>query len=361
MAFSTSLKPSARPAARQLACSKVSRRTTVSVQAKKVLMMGGTRFIGLYLARQLVQEGHEVTLFTRGKKEVASMIPDDTPESFENFKKSIHHMKGDRMEFDMVTERLKKEKFEAVYDINGRESIEARPVLEGCRDTLEQYIYCSSAGVYMKSDMMPHRETDAGDVKSRHKGKLDTETYLATAGVAYTSVRPVYIYGPLNYNPVEEWFFQRIAAGRPVPVPSSGMQITQLGHVKDLSDAFVKCLGNKKAYNQIYNVSGEQYVTFDGLAKACAKAMGKDEPELVHYTDKDYDFGKKKAFPMRDQHFFTSIDKAMADLNWKPQFSLLDGLKDSYTKDFGRGTMRKAADFETDDMILAKVKGLANA
>ena len=41
-----------------------------------------------------------------------------------------------------------------------------------------QYIYCSSAGVYLKSDQMPHRETDATDVKSRHKGKLDTESYL---------------------------------------------------------------------------------------------------------------------------------------------------------------------------------------
>ncbi len=46
--------------------------------------------------------------------------------------------------------------------------------------------------------------------------------------------------------------------------------------------------------------------------------------------------------------------QAIADLDWKPQFGLLDGLKDSYDKDFGRGTFRKAADFTTDDMILAK-------
>jgi hypothetical protein len=41
----------------------------------------------------------------------------------------------------------------------------------------------------------------------------------------------------------------------------------------------------------------------------------------------------------------------MADLDWKPEFSLLDGLKDSYEKDFGRGTFRKAADFSKDDMV----------
>ena len=32
-------------------------------------------------------------------------------------------------------------------------------------------------------------------------------------------------YGPLNYNPVEEWFFHRIKEGRPIPVPGSGLQV----------------------------------------------------------------------------------------------------------------------------------------
>ena len=45
----------------------------------------------------------------------------------------------------------------------------------------------------------------------------------------------------------------------------------------------------------------------------------------------------------------------MADLDWKPEFSLLDGLKDSYSKDFGRGTFRKAADFSADDKVLEKM------
>lgn len=80
---------------------------------------------------------------------------------------------------------------------------------------------------------------------------------LARSGVPYTSIRPVYIYGPLNYNPVEEWFFHRLKRGGPIPIPGSGQQVTQLGHVKDLSTAFVKAMGNKKAYNQIYNISGE--------------------------------------------------------------------------------------------------------
>jgi hypothetical protein len=40
---------------------------------------GGTRFIGLYLARQLIEAGHEVTLLTRGKKPVVSRYPPPPP------------------------------------------------------------------------------------------------------------------------------------------------------------------------------------------------------------------------------------------------------------------------------------------
>lgn len=157
---------------------------------------------------------------------------------------------------------------------------------------------------------------------------------------------------------MEEWFFHRLAANRPIPIPGSGKQVTQLGHVADLADAFARCLGNKAADQQIFNISGERFVTFDGLAKACAIAAGKDEPELVHYNPKDFDFGKAKAFPFRDQHFFASVDKAEKVLGWRPKFGLVDGLKDSYSKDFGLGKFRKAADFTTDDMVLAKRKVL---
>lgn len=52
--------------------------------------------------------------------------------------------------------------------MNGREASDVEPVLNAVGD-IEQYIFCSSAGVYLKSDQMPHREEDATDQKSRHK------------------------------------------------------------------------------------------------------------------------------------------------------------------------------------------------
>ncbi|KAK9938887.1 hypothetical protein M0R45_015601 [Rubus argutus] len=65
------------------------------------------------------------------------------------------------------------------------------------------------------------------------------------------------------------------------------------------STAFIKVLGNEMASKEVFNISGEKYVTFDGLTKACTKAAGFPEPEIVHYNPKEFDFGKKKAFPFR--------------------------------------------------------------
>ena len=74
------------------------------------------------------------------------------------------------------------------------------------------------------------------------QGKLDTEKLLTDKGVNFTSVRPVYIYGPLNYNPVEEWFFHRIKAGRPIPVPNSGQQVRVM-HAPLAQSQPIDCVG----------------------------------------------------------------------------------------------------------------------
>ncbi|KAI5058061.1 hypothetical protein GOP47_0026231 [Adiantum capillus-veneris] len=137
---------------------------------------------------------------------------------------------------------------------DGREGAEVEPILEALPN-LQQYIFCSSAGVYLKSDLLPHFETDAGDPKSRHKGKLDTESMLDKKDVNWTSIRPVYIYGPLNYNPVEEWFFHCFKASRPIPVPGSGLQITQLGHVKLNEKLIELCYSTSQRYTHTLGYS----------------------------------------------------------------------------------------------------------
>ncbi len=307
----------------------------------RILIMGGTRFIGVYLTKLLVEQGHEVVLFNRGKR----------PAPVEG----IQQIHGDRTDASQLKDKLSQEQFDAIFDNNGRELSDTQPLAEMFKDRVQHFIYMSSAGVYLKSDQLPHVEGDPVDPKSRHKGKHETEAFLAQLGLPWTSIRPTYIYGPQNYNDLEAWFFDRIVRDRPIPIPGNGFHITQFGHCKDLARAMAAVLGNQAAIGEIYNVSGDRYVTFDGLARACAEAAGKSAESLkiVHYDPKKFDFGKRKAFPMRVQHFFASVNKAKTELNWQPEYDLVSGLKDSFQNDYqASGRHEAEVDFSTDDEIL---------
>jgi nucleoside-diphosphate-sugar epimerase len=310
----------------------------------RILVMGGTRFIGVYLTRILVAQGHEVVLFNRGNRAVPV--------------EGIEQLHCDRADSDRLKQALAGQLFDVIFDNNGRELSDTQPLVELFKDRIQQFIYMSSAGVYLKSDQMPHVEGEALDPKSRHKGKAETEAYLIEQKIPFTAFRPTYIYGPQNYNDLEAWFFDRVVRDRPVPIPGNGQHITQFGHVRDLARAMVLAVGNPKALGQIYNVSGKSTVTFDGLARVCAAVAGKspDDLKIVHYDPKALDFGKRKAFPLRPQHFFADIYKAQSDLNWTPEFDLVSGLKDSFQNDYlARGRDRAEIDFSLDDQILSSV------
>ena len=309
----------------------------------RVLVIGGTRFIGVYLTKLLVEKGHSVVLLNRGNHPAPV--------------KGVETIVCDRTNPEALKAALSNQSFDAIFDNNGRELAHTKPLADLFKGKLKHFIYVSSAGVYAKSDQMPHKEGDAVDPNSRHKGKFHTEDYLQEQGIPFTSIRPVYIYGPQNYNPLEKWFFNRIVQGRPIPIPGSGMALTHLGHCQDLAAAMVAILGNSKAIGQIYNISGEKAVSFDGLARACATAANKDPNSLkiVHYDPKAFDFGKKKAFPMRVQHFFADINNARTDLQWQPQFSLVEGLNDSFENDYLNNELDKIeVDFSLDDQILSQ-------
>lgn len=309
----------------------------------RILVIGGTRFIGVYLTHSLVEAGHEVVLFNRGNHPAPP---------------GVGQITGDRTDSSQLKAKLAQENFDVIFDNNGRELTDTQPLAEIFQGRVQHFVYMSSAGVYLKSDQLPHVEGDACDPKSRHLGKYQTETYLQQLGIPFTSIRPTYIYGPKNYNDLESWFFDRIVRDRPVPIPGNGLHITQLGHVKDLAQAMTQVIGNPKAIGQIYNVSGDRFVTFDGLARACAVAAGKspDAIKIVHYDPKKFDFGKRKAFPMRVQHFFASVHKAMTELNWQPEYDLISGLKDSLENDYlASGRDKKEIDFSVDEEILKAV------
>ncbi|MEH2403947.1 NAD-dependent epimerase/dehydratase family protein [Nostoc sp.] len=311
----------------------------------RILIIGGTRFIGVYLTQLLVEQGHEVVLFNRGNRPAPSL-------------QGVGQIIGDRTDVTQLKAKLSQENFDVIFDNNGRELTDTQPLAEIFQDRVQHFVYMSSAGVYLKSDQLPHVEGDPVDPKSRHKGKHETEAYLTQLGLPFTSIRPTYIYGPSNYNELEGWFFDRIVRDRPIPIPGNGLHITQLGHVKDLAKALTQVLGNQQAIRQIYNISGDRFVTFDGLARASAVAAGKspDAVKIVHYDPKKFDFGKRKAFPMRVQHFFASVNKAQTELNWQPEYDLISGLQDSLENDYLANAKHKAeVDFSVDEEILQAV------
>lgn len=132
----------------------------------RILIMGGTRFIGVSLTKLLVSQGHEVVFFNRGNK--PAPIAD------------IQQIHGDRKDANQLKALLSQEQFDVVFDNNGRELSDTQPLAEIFADRVKHFIYVSSAGVYQASTEMPHIEGDLVDPNSRHKGKHQTEAYLST-------------------------------------------------------------------------------------------------------------------------------------------------------------------------------------
>ena len=307
-----------------------------SAAAYNVLIIGGTRFSGASLWKELFDRGHSVTCYNRGKTP-PKPVARESDDEFQNRLTNSNFIKGDRKDPEQLKEKIDPTQYDFVFDMNAREESDTRPLAElFVGSNLKQYVFMSSAGVYLKSEEMPHLERDPVDPKSRHKGKLDSEECLKSLGLPWCSFRPTYICGPGNYNPVERYFFERIDRDRPVCIPGHGQHLTGLGHVEDLAVAMANVIDRESITNgKVYNVQNSQAITFDGVAKVAAKVMGK-EAEIVHYEPKSLSFPEgKKAFPMRPQHFFTGIQQAMDDLDWKPVYDSAEAiLKDAYENDF---------------------------
>jgi nucleoside-diphosphate-sugar epimerase len=184
--------------------------------AFNVLVIGGTRFSGAYLWKELYDRGHDVTVYNRGKT-APKPVARESDEAFKARIAAATSLKGDRTNVEDLKNLVDASKYDYVFDMNAREVTDTKPLAELFvgQPNFKQYVFMSSAGVYLKSEEMPHLERDPVDPNSRHKGKLDSEKCLKELGLPWCSFRPTYICGPQNYNPVERYFFERVDAGRP--------------------------------------------------------------------------------------------------------------------------------------------------
>ncbi len=286
----------------------------------KILVMGGTRFVGKSLVGKLLDQNYDIDIFTRGNK----AHPENT-----------NLIKGDRNSLESIL-KLKNKKYDLVYDISGRELEQTKLLIQNLSDSFQRYIYVSSAGVYEDNYELPLSEMDPLDPNSRHKGKFETENWLINQKIPFTSFRPTYIYGPGNYNKIENWFFERLFINKTIPMPGDGSLITQLGHVSDLTDVMIRCINFENSKNNIYNCSGDKGVTIKGLIYNCAEVCGlnKNDISLKTFDYEKLDPKGRKGFPIRLKHYQINISKIKRDLDWKPHFDLLSGLRDSFFNDF---------------------------
>ena len=299
--------------------------------------MGGTRFVGSPLVASLVETGHEVSVFTRGRQPVPA---------------GVEHLKGDRTQ-ETDLSQLSGRDFDVIVDSSGRTLADTRSVLTFTGAPRHRLVYVSSAGVYADSDFWPLDEDAPLDPGSRHAGKAETEAWLLAEGIPFTSFRPTYIIGPGNYNPIERWFFDRLTHNRPIPLPGDGGLITQLGDVRDLARAMALCIDVDTACNRIYHCSGLQGVTLRGLVATAAKACGKDPAtvDIRSFDPAGLEPKARKAFPLRLSHFLTDTHRLQRELAWQPRFDLSASLADSYQLDYTK-TASESPDFSADEALL---------
>uniref|UniRef100_J3MJF5 NAD-dependent epimerase/dehydratase domain-containing protein n=2 Tax=Oryza brachyantha TaxID=4533 RepID=J3MJF5_ORYBR len=167
--------------------------------------------------------------------------------------------------------------------------------------------------------------------------------------------------GSGNNKDCEEWFFDRIVRKRPVLIPGSGMQLTNITHVRDLSSMLALAVESPgAAAGRIFNCVSDRAVTLDGLAKMCAAAAGA-AADIVHYDPAAVGVDAKKAFPFRNMHFYAEPRAAKEVLGWTSTTRLPEDLKERFAEYAGSGRGEKEMSFDLDDKILAAVGAAAPA
>jgi len=171
---------------------------------EKILIIGGTRFLGPALIRQLVKTGSEITIFNRGNYYGQSLPV------------SVLRIKGDRRRPSTMKVLLKK-KYDLIYDLCCFNKTDATNLLSNILPP-EQIVFLSSVAVYKEPLIYPLKEeSELGEWDSfgdygTQKAKAEKEfiNYSIKNNLKLTIFRPVYLLGKDNYFDRESYYFSRI-------------------------------------------------------------------------------------------------------------------------------------------------------
>ncbi|MEO5900258.1 MAG: NAD-dependent epimerase/dehydratase family protein [Ilumatobacteraceae bacterium] len=322
----------------------------------RALVLGGNRYIGLHLVRELARRGFDVTVLN--SHEVP--LPD-----------GVRRLHGDRQQPGVITEVLgpHRDEFDVVYDNTSYWPKDIAPLVDLFQGRIEHYVFTSSVAAYRRSFLQPidetfrsHDPTDTAPVKSYGVGKVQCERYLAERherhGLPWTALRVGHSIGPMSPLPSREpIFFARLEAGRPILIPGDGLPFVHLVHVADVAALMAAVAGNPRAIGQMYNVVGREITSVLGSMRMMAAAAGV-EPNIVNVPT---DIARKLRAPLihwgeaLNGGLIFSIDKALRDLDWEPRWGLEAGYRDSYRWWSTEGRDRYEYDFSLDDEVLAQL------
>jgi len=291
--------------------------------SSRILVTGGSGFIGSHVVDSLVEHGYVPVNFDRVDS------PHHSPGS-------IEHVKGDCT--DVATLERAMEDCDAVIhlaamaDVNdvqadpvGADEMNARAtaaVLEAARRTgIARVVYGSTIWAY--SDC-PEDEVDE-DTRLAHPSHLYTATKLAGEmycrsyaelyGIDYTILRFGIPYGPRARDAtVVAVFVKKALAGEPLTVAGSGAQSRQFVYVRDLARGVVGALA-PQARNRIYNLAGSRQVSILEIAQTVKEVVG--DTEIVHTEARTGDFAGRHVHS----------ERALEELGWEDATTFEDGVR----------------------------------
>src|SRR5438128_5583435 len=255
-----------------------------------ILVMGGSKFVGLHTVSNLLKDGYQVTTLNRGTTEQPT---------------GVRHLKCDRKDLPRLKSILEKEDFDAVLDITAQEPEDTETIIRIFEGRTERFVHCSTGAVYEDKWEFPVFEEDPimgwTGRRTYPENKAQCERLLFKAfeehGFPITILRPTVIHGPHNYLYREAYVFDRAEARRPIPVPGDGKSVTHLVHVDDVAKGFAAALRSSTAVGQVYNIAGPRAVTLDLRVRSAAKRCTQDV-KLIQYDESHVNPNSTRGYPV---------------------------------------------------------------
>jgi 2'-hydroxyisoflavone reductase len=219
----------------------------------RVLILGGTQFVGRQIVETLLTAGHRVSTLTRGK-------------SLDELPAEVERLRGDRDEGVSGLEALNGRCWDVCIDVSGCTPRQVRPSAEMLRASVKRYVFASAVSVYGDPEHRPVREIhprvapaseDVTEVNSDTYGplKVTCEDIIEQVYAdKCTILRPQIVVGPHDPYGRYAYWVQRAIQGGEMLAPGDGSDHLQVIDVRDLA-RFARTV-IEKDLGGVFNLAG---------------------------------------------------------------------------------------------------------